>query len=270
MMKWFTKINGGKHQLKNRKESNSFISQISKLANHFTKKLKFLRSTNCGSVLVEFAIYIPILIVLVFCIIDVVKIRRYYSQTKFVGQQMANILQNLAEKRNAEENLLSKTDLSHAASLAFLTIYPGTTQYSRELKHIPSLACYYTKGSTREKARCIWGKGIRSGTAESPPWNDSRSITSKDSRSKVVYSSTDVSYSSIYPTLRVDAEKVKIILEVMINWDSSYKDSNGNNALTSRGAFGLHFIAPRSYSSSYFNSVVIFAPNAGFPPTEPV
>lgn len=267
-MKWFSKIDGGEQRPENQKKSN--ISKILKFAKYFTQKLKFLRNANRGSILIEFAVGLSILIILMFYILDAVKIKRYYSQTKFVGQQMVNVLQNLSEKRNAEGTSLSETDISLAASLAFLTIYPGTTQYNYELMHIPSLTCYYIKGSTGKKAKCIWGKGIRSGTAKTPPWSDSRNITSSDEFSTIKYSSSNISCSKIYPTLKVDPEKIKIVLEVMLNWDTGCKDSAGNNVSTSREAFGFHFVTPRNCSSSYFNSVVTFAPNAGFPKTSPL
>ncbi len=59
-----------------------------------------LRVANRGAILIEFAICMPILIILLFYISDLVKIKRYYSQTEFVGQQMANIF----AKYFAEEN----------------------------------------------------------------------------------------------------------------------------------------------------------------------
>jgi len=56
--------------------------------------------TSCrGSILIEFAVCMPIFIILLFYIHDLVKIKRYYSQTEFVAQQMANILQNISQKR---------------------------------------------------------------------------------------------------------------------------------------------------------------------------
>lgn len=113
------------------------------------------------TVLIEFAICMSVLVILLFYINDLVKFKRYYAQTEFVGQQMANILQNIAKKRAAEGGYLKKNDICHAASLAFLTIYPGTTQYSpasawkHELRHVPGIFLYYVQGSTQGKAKCI-------------------------------------------------------------------------------------------------------------------
>ena len=59
----------------------------------------------------------PILIVLLFYINDLVRIKRYYSQTEFIGQQMANILQNIAKNR-----AIRGDDIKYACSLAWLDI----------------------------------------------------------------------------------------------------------------------------------------------------
>ncbi len=220
----------------------------------------------------------PVLIVLLFYIHDLVKIKRYYSQTEFVGQQMANILQNIAKKRAAEGTTLNKDDICRAASLAFLSMYPGTTQYSstagkwwHEFRHAPGVFCYYVKGSTGGKAKCLWGKMFRSGNTQKPLWNNIHDAanSSINSGSKVTYSASDVAPSSIYPTLKVEEGKSKIILESFLNWDSGCKDPNGNNVKTAREAFGFRFLKPNGTSSYYFNSIVIFTPNDGFPETAP-
>ena len=63
-----------------------------------------------GAILVEFAVCMPILIISLFYINDLMKIKRFYSQTEFVAQQAANILQNLAKKKLQTEKILdSKT-----------------------------------------------------------------------------------------------------------------------------------------------------------------
>ena len=72
-----------------------------------------LRAVERGSILIEFAICMPILIILLFYINDLVRIKRYYSQTEFVALQMANILQNIAKTRK-----ITRNDIKYAASLA--------------------------------------------------------------------------------------------------------------------------------------------------------
>lgn len=110
---------------------------------------------------------------------------------------------------------------------------------------------------------------IRSGAASKSPWNNIKNITENVSSSVITYNSSEVSSSKIYSTLKVEEGKPKIILETFLNWDSGCNDVNGNNVSTAREAFGLHFANPKNHSYAYFNSVVIFTPNAGFPETRP-
>jgi hypothetical protein len=118
-----------------RKREITATNCFSKLA----KKLH-LHSANCGVILIEFAVCMPILIILLFYINDLVRIKRYYSQTEFVAQQMANIIQNISQKRaqaatTSEErtNLLKikQKDLKYAMALAYQTIYPGITMFKQ-------------------------------------------------------------------------------------------------------------------------------------------
>ncbi|MBO4405365.1 MAG: pilus assembly protein [Alphaproteobacteria bacterium] len=229
-----------------------------------------------GAILIEFAICMPILIILLFYINDLVKIKRYYSQTEFVGQQMANILQNLAKKRNAAGETLKYEDLCHAASLAYLTMYPGTTMYSptagqrkHEFIHCPFFYIYYIQGTSEGKAKCLWGKGITTDRVNHPPWHNFHDVTRNFESSIVAYNPDEVTASSIYPTLKVEDDKPKIIIEPAILWGTGLMDKNGGKVGTARQAFGYHFVSPRRHSDLYFNSVVIFSPNAGFPEVRP-
>ena len=95
----------------------------------------------------------PILIILLFYINDLVRIKRYYSQTEFVAQQFANIIQNISQKRGSSDPTklkISIPDIKYAASLAFLSMYPGKTMYitgtsgaRHELSHAPRLNIFY-------------------------------------------------------------------------------------------------------------------------------
>ncbi len=218
----------------------------------------------------------PILIISLFYIHDLMRLKRYYSQTEFVAQQMANILQNLAKKRAVEGKTLEYNDLCYAASLAYLTIYPGTTMYStvvdnyrHGLIHCPFAVIYYVKGTSGGKAKCLWGKAITSTTNKSLPWINYRNITSSQSWSTVTYESSEADPSSIYPTLKVEEGQSKIILEITLYWGSAMCDTNGKKVASAREAFRLHFIQPKHFVSLYFHSVIIFTPNNGFPETRP-
>jgi len=218
----------------------------------------------------------PVMIILLFYIHDLIKIKRYYSQTEFVAQQMANVLQNLAKKRSAEGKTLKYEDLCHAASLAYLSIYPGTTmysttygQYKHEFIHCPFFAVYYVQGTTGGKAKCLWSKHITTGTYTAPNWRLFYNYTNDVSHSSVRYSANEVTASSIYPTLKVEENKPKIILETSMFWANNFMDKNGKKVSTAREAFGFRFVNPKRLNDLYFHSVVIFTPNAGFPEVRP-
>lgn len=241
----------------------------------FNSKLR-LRATNCGAILIEFAVCMPILIILLFYIHDLMKIKQYYSQTEFVVQQMANILQNLAKKKAAEGKTIGYNDLCHAASLAFLSVYPGTTMYSTNegsyrhgLIHCPFVCIYCVEGLSGGKAKCKWGKAITSTTNKTLPWINYRNITTNQQWSTVTYNSSEVTASSIYPTLKIEEGKLKIILEASLYWGSAMCNTEGKKASTNRQAFGLNFVNPKHFSSLYFHSVIIFTPNNGFPEVRP-
>ena len=252
-----------------------------KPSNRCTKKIpdatsRCLRAANCGSILIEFAVCMPVLIILLFYIHDLVKIKRMYSQTEFVAQQAANILQNLAKKRAAAGETLKYEDLCHAASLAFLSIYPGKTMYAtvdgqdkHEFIHEPFFIIYYVKGTSEGKAKCVWGKSITTFGNAQPPWRTFADITSYQTWSLVKYNSNEVAASSIYPTLKTENDKPKIILETALWWSKSKMDKNGNKVSTAREVFGLHLVNPKRHYDLYFNSVVIFSPNAGFSEIRP-
>ena len=229
-----------------------------------------------GSILVEFAICMPILIILLFYINDLVKMKRMYSQMEFVGQQMANILQNLSKKRAAEGETLKYEDLCHAASLAYLTIYPGTTMYSttnsqrrHEFIHCPFFMVYYVQGTTDGKAKCLWDLHITTDTCTNPPWRVFANYARPTTHSTVTYSANEVPASSIYPTLKIEGDKPKIIVEPTLFWGKNFMDKNGNKVSSAIQAFGYRFTKPKNFNDLYFNQVVIFTPNAGFPKVRP-
>lgn len=123
-----------------------WMSRFTKML--FDEKQKKIKELSCrGAVLVEFAVCMPILIILLFYIHDLVRIKRYYSQTEFVAQQMANIIQNISQKR--ENKKITAEDLGYAVALAYQTIYPGTTMFWKSnglpLVHVPHPTICYVK-----------------------------------------------------------------------------------------------------------------------------
>lgn len=282
LMKWFFKRVFGeeekKYKTKNRKKSHNHLFRIViNLRKNFTENVLIFttlqreKELSRGTILIEFAVCMPILIVLLFYISDLVKIKRTYSQMKFIGQQMANILQNIARNKT-----LKYSDLCYAASLAYLTTYPGKTMYSttngqvkHELVHCPFFMIYYVKGTTGGNAKCLWSKHITTNKNTNPNWTLYGNYTAAAGHSTVKYSSGEVAASSIYPTLKIEDGKPKIILETTIFWSTGFMDKNGKKLSNSRQAFGLRFADPKHYNSLYFNTAIIFSPSKGFPEIRP-
>ena len=226
----------------------------------------------------------PILIILLFYIHDLVKIKRYYSQTEFVAQQMANILQNISKNRSNKKITLN--DIRHSASLAFLTIYPGTTMSRigtsgsrHELSHAPRVNIFYVKGESGGKASCKWFRRILGETT--PIWS---LFTGAPSASEsTVKNLSNVSPSEIYPTLRIGENEKKIIVEVNLFSGHSIMNPNGyvesdKYPTIAQKAFKCRLVAPKALvkptsanqSGWYFSSVVIFTPKPGlFDPDNP-
>jgi len=281
-------LTGGGKRPKNHLKSIYYLSNIFKELKYFTSYIatfltpqreeKLLNSK--GIVLIEFAICMPILIILLFYINDLMRIKRYYSQTEFVAQQFANIIQNISQKREGVNRKITLLDIRYAASLAFLSIYPGTTMFadgkrgnqSHELSHRPEFRIYYIKGLSEGKASVRWGWNGYCTTSTSPKtWQGGR-LTSDVIRSSVRWrANTDA--SNIYPTLKINDEKDKIILECFVYNNDITMSLNAHSASDDQNsrakkAFNFQLLNPKAvYADAnvghYFNSVVIFTPKPG-------
>ncbi len=214
----------------------------------------------------------PILIILLFYINDLVKIKRYYSQTEFVAQQIANILQNISQKRTDKK--IKIPDIKYALSSAFLSIYPGTSMFAKgklSFSHefmipMPYVTIHYIKGLAGGKASCKWGYSFFCKTAQTPSnWNNNGAKYSDIGVSNVRWNASANPYT-IYPKLKINEGEEKIIIESCFFWNTSHADIDGNRVNTSREAFKLHFVSPYSPvpdSQMYFISDVIFTPKPG-------
>ena len=288
-MNWFAKryLTDGGGESKKQRKSYGYTSKSFKNLKYFAKQLSRFLSPQCedellnsrGAILIEFAVCMPILIILLFYINDLVRIKRYYSQTEFVAQQMANILQNISQKREGNDKKITINDLKYATNLAYQTVYPGKTMFWQgsglPFVHVPHPIIYYVKGNNNGTATTVWGK---------PLWTDDSSVVSpatiKDGTQttshdvSLINMGTDVQPSQIYPTLKIGPGEVKIIVEAIIYFYTGDKDINGKSGYTSKEVFGCRLVSPKQWKNKnsdnsnmgrggYFNSVVIFTPKSG-------
>ena len=235
-----------------------------------------LRAANCGSILIEFAICMPILIILLFYINDVVRLKRHYSQTEFVAQQMANILQNISQKREGADRKITLPDIRYAASLAFLSMFPGTTNFrsgpNSDLGYTAMVYVFCIKGNRDSTASVLWFQ--RFSFAEDTPRPSSvRMDVGFPGRSNVKVL-TDASPSEIYPTLKINPDEIKIIVECSVFYQHGdrygFSDGRSSAQVSPSQAFGLHLyklsppkVRAGSNACLYFHSAVIFTPKPG-------
>ena len=87
--------------------------QVALAASYFRKLFEklSLNAAHEGSILIEFAVCMPVLIILLFYIHDLSKLKRYYDQAEFVAQQMMNILKNISRNRKGENKKIIRQDL---------------------------------------------------------------------------------------------------------------------------------------------------------------
>ena len=168
-------------------------------------------------------------------------------------------------------------------SAAYLTIFPGTTQFTTsagtaDYGYTPMIWIYYVKGLSNSTASVIWAQ--RYYTADSG-YDPSLVNRDEDMSRTTVRNLKNVASSDIYPTLTIKENEVKIIIECSLHYPTNgknYKFSDGRycNKIPQKTAFGF-YVYPLPFpqtvdnnKSIFFHSVVIFSPRPGlFSETEP-
>ena len=217
----------------------------------------------------------PVLIILLYYINDLSKLKRYYDQTEFVAQQTVNMIQNISQRRSAEaatseekEELLkiSKKDLLRIHALAWQTVYPGLTIFRKNsvypLNHKPITSIYYVEGVDDGKASCIWRTWTRLYESLS---KFGYNVYTEDSSHSAIRFLTETAPENIYPTLKLKKGYKKIIIETLIERNSSGGQYSG---ISDKAAMGLYLASPPARNkvdswSHMFHSVVIFTPKEG-------
>lgn len=273
-------MTGGGKSLKNLTKSKSYFSRFLDFVKIYLKKLVVFRASNRGAILIEFAVCMPVLIILLYYINDLSKLKRYYDQTEFVAQQMVNILQNISQNRTDKK--INKDDIKYAASLAHLTIYPGKTMYadgkrgnaSHELSHMPYFFIHYVRASPGGRASVLWSYYCFCYNAVNPTGWQIGDVTGAYSNYSLVKRKIDADPKDIYSILKIDeGDDDKIIIECPLFCRERTMSLNAyaasdNQDTRAKKAFNCILVTPRaSYKESlfgfYFPSVVIFTPKKG-------
>ena len=211
----------------------------------------------------------PVLIILLYYVHDLSKLKRYYDQTEFVAQQMVNMIQNVSQKRGAANSTKLKitiNDLDHIHNLAWKTFYRGVTMFEKNsvfpLNHKPCTTVYYVECSNDGKASCIWKTWLVKDAADHIYYETETSKTTDRHISKVKFL-TNTSPEKIHPTLRMNPNDKKIIIETSLERDPVGTQFGG---ISDKAAFGLYLATPEILDDGWshlFYSTVIFTPKLG-------
>ena len=289
-------MTGGGKDLKNQTKSTNYLYKISSFVKFYIKKIlaektsipsdrrikKILDATSrCrGAILIEFAVCMPILIILLFYINDVVRLKRLHSQTEFVAQQMVNIIQNISQKREGADRKINCDDIRYAASLAYLSMFPGTSRFTITANRTHTSDFGYNglgyifcvKGNPDSTASVLWARRFHLADGSSDPSHASVDTSVKRTNVKNLI---DASPSEIYPTLKIKPDEIKIIIECAVHYSRSqyyfFTDGRKTADVTHSEAFGLRLLelsAPKTRDgeingSVCFHSAVIFTPKPG-------
>ena len=261
---------GGVRTLLTHCKSNEFFKNFAKRIYSKSRKNQHKKINSKGTVLIEFAICIPIFVILLFYAHDLVRLYRYQAQTEFVTQQMVNLIQNISQNR--ENKKITLNDLRYCFSTAYLSCFPGTSMFYKdsghELIYVPFIEIYYVKGLAGGKASTYYRINMQtcSTSCVKPATMHCGPNSNGWSYSSIKYlSNTDP--KNIHPSLKINEGEKKIIIESLFYWISSYKNLEGIAKSTLKEAVNCYLATPTSINSSsthsFFHSVSIFTPKPG-------
>jgi hypothetical protein len=186
---------------------------------------------------------------------------------KFIGYEMASILQNVSQNRVDKE--ITKTDIRCAVAAAYLSIYPGKTMYTTShihtiLGHSSEGYLHCVKGLENGNAGVVWD--TRQYSVENSPSPATIVVTSSYYSRSIVKRVSVGKPSSIYPDLRIQRGETKILIETALHYAVGYSFTDGRacSDVPAKTAFGFFVLKPpQSGSSDFFNTVIIFTPRSG-------
>jgi hypothetical protein len=196
------------------------------------------------------------------------------AKMDFITHEIAGMIQNVSQGRANKK--ITPGDLRCCISAAFLSFYPGTTQFAK------SAAVFKQPGFVHGKIFCVVGNaggkasvpwamqyqyGGGSTVGSTSPGNVVIGGVSEDPRSAVRIGDNKEP-SEIYPKLSIKPGETKIIIENFIYFVSSmnYKliDNRTWENISPREAFGFLILTPKVQGGGfYFTSIVIFTPKPG-------
>jgi Flp pilus assembly protein TadG len=231
-----------------------------------------LKRAQIGAILIEFALAIPVLIAIVYYLHDIPKYRRTWAKAEFITHEISGMIQNISQNR--ENKKITQNDLRYCVAAAFLSFYPGTTQFPKSYNVFkqPGSVCgriFYVVGNADKTASVKWCMQYQlvyeKGDNTSPR---TMSITKNDNTKLMVKTKNNVEPSEIYSKLSINPGETKVIIENAMYFskatDLKLTDGHTWADFSPSEVYGFLFLTPKPYSNTnYFIFHVIFTPNPG-------
>jgi len=114
------------------------------------------KNRSKGGILMEFAISVPVLIMITYYVHDLPKYARMQKKMEFCAHCFVSMLQNISHGEK-----ITRQHIKNALSAAYVVVFPGKTEYgtgSRRmpLGYFPHAWIYCVKGLPNGKASVVW------------------------------------------------------------------------------------------------------------------
>jgi hypothetical protein len=234
----------------------------------FDPRKKSVTDKSKGTVLVEFAILIPVFFILIYYVHDAFR----FVKTKKRVELCANCAVNMIQNNNRKVTLKDITNISCAAFVPYFG--GGEKQYATAntvYGHSSVVTLFYIKGTGTNTAKIMWYVG-QSGLGN--PKN--RSFWKKTSGTVAGWTrfavglpiNTEHSVELIKKGLTINNEEVKMILVSYLYIDESFLMPNKINIKSTPSLWGFLTLDPKAdrvngSQRSYFEAIVVFSPKPG-------
>lgn len=236
----------------------------------FYMEKRLLRKNNCGGILIEFTVCIPLMIILALYINDVNRLKRIEARMRFASHEIASILQNVTSTR--ENKNITQNDIinaTYAASLSvflenpLLNVVPGRCRYAVLPEcDVHYIHCNADEGDNYGKVTDKWNKRLWFSTGNPHP----RMTLAEPQAANLVVSTAEEA-NELCPGLSIKPGENKIIVEHCISYSPGLKYLDGTYA-SLRKMCGTYFVDPPGLKNNtggghYFISISIFTPKPG-------
>ena len=202
---------------------------------NFRKIKQILKKPKIGAILIEFAFAIPVLVSILYFILDGPGLRLYQLKLKNTAHFAVNLLQNLTDQR--EDKFINVNDLKRVTLSAFSNIYRSSLMLKDSRKKGYPLGhyghiyvwCIFGNEDGTASVKWVWASGAPGVT----PTGCSSSIfkeSSNELNNSIIKFGKSVTPTYIYKDLVINPGEIKIILEVSLIVHVSAINSSSSNS----------------------------------------